>query len=87
MNIYIRVFVSTTENGTLMLCFKKNDFEIKILKNWKVKSCGEWVGGGRGTMISKETIDKLIILKTRTSFVISRAGKTESLQELKIKFK
>ena len=86
MNIYIRVFVSTTENGTLMLCFKKNDFEIKILKNWKVKSCGEWVGG-RGTMISEETIDKLIILKTRTSFVISRSRKTESLQELKIKFK
>ena len=86
MNIYIRVFVSTIENGTLMLCFKKNDFEIKILKNWKVKRWGEWVGG-RGTMISKETIDKLIILKTRTSFVISRARKTESLQELKIKFK
>ena len=86
MNIYIRVFVSTIENGTLMLCLKKNDFEIKILKNWKVKSWGEWVGG-RGAMISKETIDKLIILKTRTSFVISRSRKTESLQELKIKFK
>ena len=40
------------------------------------------MGEGRGTMISKETIDKLIILETRTNFVILRAGKTENLQEL-----
>ena len=67
--------------------FQKNDFEIKKFKKLESKGLGESGWGGRGTMISKETIDKLIILKTRTSFVISRAGKTESLQELKIKFK
>ena len=63
--------------------FQKNDFEIKKFKKLESKGLGEsgW-GGGRGTMISKETIDKLIILETRTNFVILRAGKTENLQEL-----
>ena len=40
------------------------------------------MGGGSGTMISKETIDKLIILETITNFVNLRSGKTENLQEL-----
>ena len=62
--------------------FQKNDFEIKKFKKLESKGRGVRGGGGRGTMISKETIDKLIILETRTNFVILRAGKTENLQEL-----
>ena len=62
--------------------FQKNDFEIKKFKKLESKGLGESGWGGRGTMISMETIDKLIILETRTNFVILRAGKTENLQEL-----
>ena len=62
--------------------FQKNDFEIKKFKKLESKGLGESGWGGRGTMISKETIDKLIILETITNFVNLRSGKTENLQEL-----
>ena len=62
--------------------FQKNDFEIKKFKKLESKGPGESGWGGRGTMISKETIDKLIILETITNFVNLRSGKTENLQEL-----
>ena len=62
--------------------FQKNDFEIKNFKKLESKGLGESGWGGSGTMISKETIDKLIILETITNFVNLRSGKTENLQEL-----